>query len=328
MSVRELVKSHGLTSTYYPDEWDDFIGQDTAKRTLQVKIASAKERGEPLSHVLLASGTPGVGKTTLGLLVASTLDTRMKMVSGKMSANEARITLSAMRDGDVLFIDEVHQLVKGGKSNAEWLLHLLQDGVLMGPRGPEPQPKVTVIGATTDAGRLPETVLSRFPIKPVLEPYTLDEAAMIAAGMARTMLSREAPWPSHEDFEAIATAANHNPRIMSSIIQNMRDLVTVDPEAAHDGLNYDLTEPLKWLGLTMDGLDDTAQRYLVTLMQDFEGQAGGRSMQDRLQEPGGVDAVERVLMGKGYIVKTRQGRTLTADGITRAQELAEPTNAR
>lgn len=323
MSVRELVKSHGLTSTYYPDGWDEFIGQDTAKRTLQVKIAAAKERGVPLSHVLLASGTPGVGKTTLGLLVADALGTSMKMVSGKMSANEARITLGGMRNGDVLFIDEVHQLVTGGKANAEWLLHLLQDGVLMGPRGPEQQPEVTVIGATTDAGRLPETVLSRFPIKPVIEPYSLDEATRIAVGMGKALLPEAAPWPRFEDFEAVATAANHNPRIMSAIIQNMRDLVTVDVEAAFDGLHYDLTEPLAWLGLTPDGLDDTAQRYIVTLMEDFEGQAGGRSMQDRLQEPGGIETVERVLMGKGYIVKTRQGRTLTADGIARARELAE-----
>lgn len=322
MSVRSLVRDHGLTSAYYPDEWDEFIGQATAKRTLRVKIASAQEREVPLSHVLLASGTPGVGKTTLGLLTAAALGTRMKMVSGKMSANEARITLSAMRDGDVLFIDEVHQLVRGGKANAEWLLHLLQDGVLMGPRGPEPQPQVTVIGATTDAGRLPETVLSRFPIKPVLEPYSLQEATLIAINMGKALLPKEAPWPRHEDFQAVAIASNHNPRVMSSIIQNMRDLVTVDFDAAFDGMHYDLTEPLAWLGLTMDGLDDLAQRYLVTIMRDFEGQAGGRSMEDRLQEPGGIDSVERVLMGKGYIVKTRQGRVLTAEGINRAQELA------
>lgn len=323
MSVRDLVQSHGLTSAYYPDGWDEFIGQETAKRTLQVKIASAKERQVPLSHVLLASGTPGVGKTTLALLVAAALETRMKMVSGAVSLNEARIMLSAMSDGDVLFIDEIHQLVRGSKSNAEWLLHLLQDGVLMGPRGPEPQPLVTVIGASTDAGRLPETILSRFLIQPVIEPYSLDEATRIAINMGASLLPEDAPWPRADDFRAVAVAANHNPRIMSAIIQNMRDLVTVDPEAAFDGMNYDLTEPLRWLGLTFDGLDDTAQRYLTTIMEDFEGQAGGRSMQDRLQEPGGVDATERVLMGKGYIVKTRQGRTLTADGIKRARDLAE-----
>lgn len=319
MSTMTAVDTIDLSA--YPQTWDEFIGQDTAKRQLQVAIASAKTRSAPLGHVLLASGTPGIGKTAMALLATAELEAGMNIVSGKMSLNEARIALSVLDDRDVLFIDEIHRLVQGGKGNAEWLLHLMQDGVLMGPKGPEVQPMVTIIGATTDVGRLPETIVSRFPLRPVLKPYTLDEATEIAIDMVSHALPGGVPFPNMDDMRAIARAASHNPRTIRAIVNNLRDLALVDIDAVHDGTNYDLSEPLAWLGLTLDGLTDTACRYLVILIEDFAGQAGERAMQDRLQEPGGIDHTERLLMEKGLIAKTPQGRVLTREGITRANEL-------
>ena len=317
----------GITHARYPATWDDFIGQGQAKRQLQVAIESAKQRGVPLNHVLLASGEPGIGKTALALLTALSMETQIKMVSGKMKENEARIALAGMEDGDVLFMDEAHRLVQGGKGNAEWILHLLADGVLMGPRGPEEQAAITVIAATTDAGKLPDTITSRFPLQPVLKPYTDDEAAIIGVRRAGALFDRPLPFPDADTLRAVARAGNNNPRTIGAILENLRDLAHVDletvcPDATENGGQqaYVLDEALQWMGLTPDGLTEVACRYLVTLVDEFAGQAGEKAMQDRLQEAG-IQSVERTLMAKGLIAKTRQGRVATRDGILRAKEL-------
>jgi Holliday junction resolvasome RuvABC ATP-dependent DNA helicase subunit len=199
--------------------------------------------------------------------------------------------------------------------HAERLLHLLTDGVLMWPRGPEAQPRVTVIGATTDAGRLPETLVSRFGLRPVLTAYSDHEGAMIAMRMAPPIFTTLAPFPSVADFEAVARAASNNPRLIRALLESLRDLALVDLQAVHDGSAYDLSEALMWLGLTGDGLTYLALGYLQALHTEFAGQAGERSIADRLQEPGGVASTERLLQDKGLIAKTRAGRVLTAAGI-------------
>lgn len=308
---------------HYPSTWDDFIGQEQAKRQLQVAIASAKQRNAALGHVLLASGEHGIGKTAMALLTAVQLGTMLKTVSGKMTLNEARIVLAGMDDQDVLFIDEAHRLVQGGKGNAEWLLHLLQDGVLMGPREPEEQSKITVIAATTDRSRLPDTILSRFPLQPVLVPYTADEAVAIGNKAAIRLFAPPLPYPSVDTFRAVARAANNNPRTIGSILGNLRDLALVDLAGVCPDENdrtYELSEALTWLGLTADGLDEVACRYLTVLVNDFNGQAGEKAIADRLQEAS-LHSTERLLMQKGHIVKTRQGRVVTREGINRAREL-------
>lgn len=315
MNVMDLVVDG------YPLTWEDFIGQDMVKRQLQIACASAKQREAPLDHVLLASGRPGVGKTSLGFLCANTVGADVQMISGKVGLPEARVVISGMKDRDVLIIDEIHRLVQGGRMNAEWLLHLLQDGVLLGPIGPEEMPKVTIIGCTTDPGRLPPTIIGRFPLRPAIEPYTDDQAAAIASAMSATTLGEvDLPLPTWENCKEIAIAGNNNPRAIKAIITNLRDLALI--EGGHTDEGYDLTEALAWLGLTHDGLDRVAQRYLIALLVDFRGQpVGERSIIDRLAEPGGVSYSESVLMEKHLITKTKQGRMLTQDGIARAREL-------
>jgi len=304
----------------YPLTWDDFVGQDVAKRQLRSAAASARMRGETMEHVLLASPEPGIGKTSLALLTAKELGTECKIVSGKIPAQQARLILSDLQDGDVLFYDEIHMAVQGGKANAEWMLHLLQDGVIMGPTGPEEQPKITVIGATTDKGRLPKPLLDRFAKTPDLVPYTDEEAAQIAFNTAHRMF-KDTPFPSADNLRAIAHAACNNPRIIGHILSNVRD-VALTSDASYDGEAYDLTEALTWMGLTEDGLDRTARNYLIALVKDFAGGAGERALADRLGESGGLGHVERVLMARGLLAKTKQGRMLTAAGIKRAKLFA------
>lgn len=316
--MQQLVQQLGLHGTY-PDTWDEFVGQERAKRQLRIACQSAAQRNAALGHVMLASEQPGIGKTTLGLLIGWELGTQVKIASGQIDANQARILLAGMNDRDVLFLDEMHRMVFGGKGKAEWLLHLLQDGVIIGPRGPEPMPKVTIVGATTDLSRLPETITSRFGLRPQLEPYSEQEAIEIAATMARRILPAALPFPSFDDLRDIVTAASRNPRTISALLANVRDLATVQLEEVHDGSRYHLAEAFEWLGLTPDGFSMRELEYLRVLVEDFGGQAGERALRDRMRED--VTYLERSLLDKGMISRTARGRVITAEGIRRVFEM-------
>lgn len=322
-------EQHGLGGLY-PQSWDEFIGQAEVKEQLITHAQSAKMREEPLDHTLIVSGVPGVGKTSLALLCAMEMGVHAKVVSGKISRGAARLTLAEMEDGDVLVIDEIHLMVSGGKANAEWLLHYLQDGVIVGPRGPEVQPRVTIIGCSTDVGKLPETIIDRFPIRPQIQSYSEDEAAMIAFVLSQKLLPTELPGPSSENCRQVARAASHNPRVMQQLWTAVRDVAVTSDVANYDKetRQYDVSKALSWLGLTEDGLTQTARRYLEALLVDFGGEpAGQTAMQDRLQEPGGLAYTERILMDKGLIVKTKSGRLLTQGGIRRARALRDPSQS-
>lgn len=306
----------------YPTSWDEFVGQTGAVRQLSVAAKSARLRNESLPHTLLASGAAGIGKTSLAMLIAQEMKCAVAVVSGAISAGAARVLFAEMEDGDILFIDEAHQLVVGGKAKAEWLLNYMQDGVIAGPRGVEVQPKVTIVAATTEAGRLPETILDRFPLKPELTAYSADEAAAIALQMALKVLPIDLPHISLVNAQGIAAAANHNPRKMGALLAQLRDLALVeDHHYDEDTGSYDLTDTLEMQGLTEDGLNLSARRYLIALLTDFPDGAGIAAIKDRLQEPGGLAYVERILIDKGFIVRTKSGRQLTATGIRRARDL-------
>lgn len=314
MTLTATKGTHDLGGLY-PDTWDEFIGQDQLKRQLMIACRSAKRRGEPLKHTLFAAGEGGVGKTALALLVSKELGTSLKIISGKVDVNQARIALAGMQRGDVLFYDEIHQVGKG-----DWLLHFLQDGVIMGPHGPERQPEITMLAATTEAGRIPEAVLSRFNM-PTIAPYSDLDAQRIAELFAKKIFPKDLTLPSLWNYACIAEASSNNPRMIGKVLENLRDIAMEDPALLKDG-DYDITEALQWAGLTKDGLTDLACRYLVLLLTEFGGTAGGQTIAERLQEPSGVNYTERLLMDKGMLAKTKTGRVLTQLGIARAKELA------
>ncbi len=122
----------GFADGDYPTSWTGFIGQQRAKDQIRLAAQSAKARKQPMDHILIASGTPGIGKTSLGLLAARTMGRKVLVVTGPVPATRAYGLLAKLDDRDVLFIDEAHKLVEGGKKHAEWLLHYLQDGILLG----------------------------------------------------------------------------------------------------------------------------------------------------------------------------------------------------
>lgn len=309
--------------TDYPRDWSEFVGQEGAVKRLRAACTAAKMRGERVDHVLLGSGTPGIGKTSLAKLVAASIGTGIVEVAGKISVDEARMILAGMQDGDVLFVDEIHQLVAGGQVKAEWLLHVLQDGTLMTKNGPEPIPDITVVAATTDQGRLPLTILGRFPIKPILEPYNEDEAATICESLAKRCGFGESPVlpvPGPATRVLIARAATCNPRDMKMLLVSLRD-ATLSEATVAVGSTYDLSVALDWSGYTEDGLTRLAQDYLMVLLVTYDGQAGEKTIGSALGEPGPLKHTEQLLIQKGLLSITSSGRQLTPEGVDRAVAL-------
>lgn len=307
-----------------PKSWDEYIGQDRAKVQLKMAIASAKFRKTRLDHVLIASGAPGIGKTALSRLVAFYAGSGATEVQGEISQDEARAIFANMRNGDVLIWDEFHQAVNSGKRHAEWLLPMLQDGVLMSSEGEIKIPSVTVVAATTDAGLLPETILSRFSLKPVLDQYSADESADIAEGMAADIFESVGlnPLP-RKNLLQVAEVGNRTPRVMGSILRQMRDTEIAEVATRDSEGVLDIGPTLHFSGLTYDGLDNLAQNYLLVLWSVFGGQSGITNIMGVLNEPEIPRLTEKLLMGKGYLAISRDGRKLTEAGKERGLSLAQ-----
>lgn len=308
-----------LDSSEYPQRWQDYIGQEQAKKQLRVAAKSARIRKSAMDHVLIAHPSPGIGKTALAVLLAKELGTTVRVASGQMTKDKARLVLSGMNDRDVLFYDEFHQVMDSGRRNAEWLLSFLQDGVISGPLGPEPQPKVTVVAATTDAHKIPDNIVSRF-ITPTMVDHTTEGAAKIVTLTAAKLLGPDMPKITKADATTLAHACHKNPRAIRNMLIVLRDMLVTDELAVKNG-RYDIEGLLEFQGITQDGLDQTAQKYLRALALEFNGTAGAKALEERLQQPGGLGNVERMLMDRGFIARTKTGRTLTQAGILRWREL-------
>ena len=305
-----------------PRTWYEYVGQDRAKAQLQASIASAQARGTRLEHVLIAAGQYGAGKSALARLVAAEMKVGIVELSGVITVDDARPILRQMQDGDVLFIDEIHAMVATGKSKVEWLLHLLENGRLLTAKGAEVMPAITVIAATTDVGRLPETIISRFPIRPVLDGYTPTEAVQIADGMARTLgFGSEIPEALGDTLAGVAEASCRNPRDMRALLTTLRDAYYGGCAPLDENGRYDLATALRWSGLTHDELTQQAQDYLSILAIDFDGNAGEKTLSAALGEPGPVKHVEKLLLQKGLIQISKTGRSLTDRGYARVNTL-------
>ena len=297
-----------FAGTDYPRDWIGFVGQEQAKEQLQAAIASATRRNARLDHILLASGLHGIGKTTLAMLVAHQADAGLVCVSGALSVDEARDVLTGMQDRDVLFWDEIHLAVAGNRNRADWTLPLLTDGVLMTSRGREEMPDVTVIGATTDLGKLPQTIISRFMVRPKLVEYTPEEGEQLVWNLGQRMGIEV----SAEDAPAIATAANQNPRDMRMILTAVRDATFAGQP--------DLEKAFEWAGFTRDGLSTVAVDMLLVLLGAPDYTASIDSIQAQLGEPGPLRHHEQALLRRGYVTITGRGRALTDEGKERAVE--------
>lgn len=299
----------------YPENWDEYIGQEPVKRQIRIAAKAARHRDQPMGHVFI-SGESGIGKTALAFLIAKELGKQLHIISGQVTVDDARLILARCEYGDVLFYDEIHGAVKGGKKGGDWMLHLLENGCIMGPRGPELQPKITVVGATTNPQLIPKEVRGRFSHLVELQRHSEQDAVRIAELMVSKLFKDVKPLPSDANLIEIAFAASNKPRAIRSVVEHLADLALLG-EAEVSGDDYDVLEALEWSGLTPDGLTKVALKYLRVLYDSQSLTAGERHLKQALDEPDSIMEVEQLLVEKDLITKTRQGRTLTQKGIAR-----------
>jgi len=303
----------------YPRAWTDLIGQSAAKEQLSVKIASAIARETRLDHTALLAGEHGIGKTTIAHMLAYHMGVGLITTTGKgLTAEEFRTLVMSCEDHDIVFVDEFHMLFAGGKNKGDWLLPWMLGGGLKTMRGVEKTPDVTLVVATTDAGKAPETLLSRFMSTPDLEPYSAAEGAQLAGNLASRMDVDLAP----DYWDEVARAADRNPRAIRKILSQVRDLQHAWPET-----HPNLPKALEYAGRAEDGLTTLARNMLIVLASKPKHTLSAESLAGELGEPGPLRYHEQVLQRRGLIEISGQGRTLTSDGVRRAFAAFEEVRA-
>lgn len=300
-------------------KWDSFYGQEPLKKQLRVHIDSAKARGVALEHTLLASGMPGVGKTELARIIADEMGGELIMLVPPFHSNTLHEAARSLPDGGVLFVDEIHKLADHGKAAAENLLHMLEEKRLYLDSGVVELCDITIIGATTDVDKLPETIIDRFPIKPYFQPYSPRELALITAGFEGRH-DIELPL---ETTLGIALACRGTPRVARELVVAARDLIHATGEAPT------IEELLNFKEMDRDGITRQHKNYVKSVYQHFRrttasGEtvyiAGEHAMRSILRETkDGLYRLERFLMEQGLIDRSPQGRRLTGKGIAAAR---------
>jgi len=309
-------------------DWGDFIGQDALKRTLMVYMTKAQELDEALPHVLLATGQPGVGKSTVAKLIAKSMGRQLYEVVPPFTVETLAGILDEMWPKSFLFIDEIHRLAMGRSRSAEMLLKVLEEGKLPLPDGTMLSlPPITVIGATTEPDLLPEPVLDRFKIKPAFTPYSIGELGQIAMHTAYKQGYDVGERLTSDLAISMACACRGTPRILGEMVMGADALFHVYGRPPTDAELFD------FLQLEPDGLTRQHVAYLVTLYRHFgkrnpmgrvEYIAGEGAMQGLLRETKpGVNRLERYLQECGMLERTPKGRRLTDMGVLRVKTLID-----
>jgi len=299
--------------TLRPDAWSEYIGQKQIKKNLGIFIQASKKRNEALDHVLFY-GPPGLGKTTLALIIANEMNTNIKVTAAPMieKSGDLAAILTNLEEGDILFIDEIHRL---SPSVEEILYSSMEDyriDIIIGS-GPAAEtvkidlPRFTLIGATTRAGMLSNPLRDRFGMSFRMQFYSADELAKIIT-QASSKLEREIV--KEASFE-IAKRSRGTPRIALRLLRRVRDFAEV---AEEDHINQKRTEyALNELGINSHGFDEMDLRLLKLLVAAKGRAMGLSSIAASLSEDEGTveDVLEPYLIANGYLERTAKGRRAT-----------------
>jgi len=297
-----------------PQSLDQYIGQEKIKENLKIYIQAAKERKDPLDHVLFY-GPPGLGKTTLAGIIANEMGVNLKITSGPAieKPGEMAAILNNLQEGDLLFIDEIHRL---SRQVEEVLYPAMEDfsiDIVIGKGAAARSirlnlPRFTMVGATTRAGMLTAPLRDRFGVVHHLEFYTVEELMTIVKRSA-SVLGVEI---DEEGAYEIARRSRGTPRLANRLLKRVRDFAQIkyDGKITKEAAIY----ALDLLEVDQYGLDTTDRLILATMIEKFGGKPVGLdTLAAAIGEDSGTieEVYEPYLIKNGFLNRTPRGRMVT-----------------
>ncbi|PIZ99094.1 MAG: Holliday junction branch migration DNA helicase RuvB [Candidatus Komeilibacteria bacterium CG_4_10_14_0_2_um_filter_37_10] len=303
-----------LDLTLRPQLLDEFIGQEKIKKSLQIFMQAAKQRQEPIEHVLLY-GPPGLGKTTLAHIIAKEMNVNIKVTSGPAleKAGDLAAILTNLSEGDILFIDEIHRL---NKLIEEVLYPAMEDyalDIVIG-KGPSARtlridlPRFTILGATTRYNLLSSPLRDRFGATYHLNYYEVQDIKKIihrSAKILKVAIDEAA-------IDLIAVRSRLTPRTANRLVKRVRDYVQVKSDGSINGALAQ--EALEMMEIDTLGLDAIDRKIIEIIIEKFKGGPVGLNSIAAAtgEESGTVEEIyEPYLMQLGLIMRTSRGRVVT-----------------
>ena len=310
----QLADEDVVESSLRPSRFEEFVGQEAMKENLAVMVKSAKMRKASLDH-LLFSGPPGLGKTTLGHIIAKEMGVNIHVTSGPALERKGDLAgiLSGLEEGDVLFIDEIHRLNTVVEENLYPAMEDLYFDIVLG-EGVHARsmklslPPFTLIGATTRSGLMSAPLRDRFGFSTRLDYYDVPALTTIIR-RSSTILGIAI---GQDGAEEIARRSRGTPRIANRLLRRVRDYAVVAHKETIDSELADYA--LKRLDIDAMGFDPLDRLYLDAVVQKFDGGPVGLDTiascigeeRDTIEE-----VIEPYLMQVGYIQRTPRGRVAT-----------------